>query len=55
MFDTADILIHWQPVIGALGVQHGAVQIGAGKARVIPRRFHKGIEGICFALNILTV
>ena len=46
MFDAADIMIDRQPVFGAW-VDH-AVRVAACKAREIPGRFHKSIEGIGF-------
>ena len=49
MLDAADILVHWQPVIGLGLVETLAVQVGRAIAAEIPRRFEEGVEGVGFA------
>ena len=55
VLDTADILVHRQPVVGGFRVQHFVIGAGAAETGVIPGRFHEGIEGIGFALGGFTL
>ena len=48
VFNTTDILVDRQPVIGPL-IQHGCVIIRTAKPGKIPGRFKKRIEGVGFA------
>ncbi len=49
VFDTADVLINRQPVVGAL--VDLAVGTRAGVTRVVPARLHEGVEGVGLALG----
>ena len=55
MFNTADINIHRQPVVGGFRIKHALIVLRAGVARVVPGRLHKGIEGVGFTQRWLTV
>ncbi len=48
VLDAADVLVHRQPLVGAL-IQHGRVQIRTGKAREVPGRLEEGVEGVRLA------
>ena len=50
VFDASDVLIDGKPVVSPL-VEHRAVLVATGIPRVIPRRFHKGVECIGFAFR----
>ena len=50
VFDAAHVLIHGQPVIGRVGIEHPRAEPRAGKAGVVPGGLHKGVEGVCLAL-----
>jgi hypothetical protein len=50
VLDAADVLVHGQPVVGALRVQHALVVVGAGETGVVPGRLHEGVEGVRLAL-----
>ncbi len=51
MFDTADVLIHRQPVVGRLRVDHALVIVRAGVAGEVPGRLDEGVHGVGFALG----
>ena len=50
MFDTTDILVYRQPVIGAL-IQHAIGLVRTGIACVVPGRLEEGIKGIGFTFG----
>ena len=53
VFDTTDIVVDRQPVIGTL-IQHAVVLVGAGITCEIPGRFKKRIKGVGFTLGTAT-
>ena len=55
VLDTADVLIHRQPVVGSSRIQHALVVVRGAVARVVPGGLHKGVEGIGLAERFLTV
>ena len=55
VFDTADINIDRQPVVGGLLIQHAVFVLRAGVARVVPGGFHEGVKGVGFAQRRLAV
>ncbi len=50
VLDTADVLVHRHPVVGA-AVHHGVVVVGAGVAHEVPTRIDEGVHGVGFALG----
>ena len=44
-------MVYRSPIISAVGRQHAVVMVGAGEACVVPRRLHKGVEGIGLTLS----
>ncbi len=55
VLDTADVLIHRQPVVGSRRVKHALVVVRGAVAGVVPGGLHKGVEGIGLAERFLTV
>ena len=55
VFNAANILIHGQPIIRLIAVDHAFGVVWAGEASVVPRRLNKGVEGIGLALAGLSL
>ena len=55
VFDTTNVDIHRQPVVGGVRIQHPLVVLRAGVARIVPGGLHKGVEGVGFTQRWLTV
>ena len=55
VFDTADVDIYRQPVVGRFRIQHSFLILRAGVARIVPGGFHKGVKGVGFAQRRLAV
>ncbi len=51
VFDTADVLVHRQPVVGSRRVDHALVVVRAGVAGEVPGRLDEGVHGVGFALG----
>ena len=48
MFNTADILVDWHPVIVFRLIKRLVILMGRGEPGEIPGAFEEGIERICF-------
>lgn len=44
VFDTADVDIYRQPVVGRFRIQHSFLILRAGVARIVRGGFHKGVK-----------
>ncbi|CRM87541.1 hypothetical protein [Pseudomonas sp. 22 E 5] len=51
MFDTADVLIHRQPMVGRGFLDQAALVVRRGVARVVPRRLDEGVHRVGFTLG----
>src|SRR5471032_432972 len=53
VFDTADVLIHRQPVVGRRFLDQAALVVRRGVTGVVPRGLDEGVHGVGFTLGRL--